>query len=96
MDMLALVADGGTSSQGIDVEDYSKFQGGAYSLTELDIADDSEFWGSAIARKIEFKDASTIRPVPGGNSTVPILEGMPQTTTTGIALVEIAPSYTVN
>ena len=94
-DMLALVADGGGWHEGIDVEDNAKFQGAAYSLTELDIANNGEFWGSAITRRVEFKDRSSIRPIPGANTTPPILEGMPQTTTTGPALTDVSSSYSI-
>ena len=94
VDMLVLVADGGGWHEGIDVEDNAKFQGGAYSLTELDISKNGEFWGSAMARRVEFEDDSTIRHIPGGEE-FPILEGMPQTTTTETTLEDITGSYTI-
>ena len=92
--MLVLVADGDGTSDGIDVEEDAKFQGAAFSLTELDISKNGEFWGSAITRRIEFKRDSTIRPLPGG--IMPILPGMPQTTITAPALTDISASYTIS
>ena len=92
-DLLVLVADGGGWHQGIDVEYAAKFQGGAFSLTELDVAPGGEFWGSAITRRVEFVDGTTIRHIPGG--VFPILEGMPQTTTTQPTLANIPGSFTV-
>ena len=92
-DLLVLVADGDGWHEGIDVEYDAKFQGGAYSLTELDVAHNGEFWGSAITRRVEFVDGTTIRHIPGG--VFPILEGMPQTTATGPTLENVPGSYTV-
>ena len=92
-DLLVLVADGAGWHQGIDVEYAAKFQGGAYSLTELDVSHGGEFWGSAITRRVEFINSTAIRHIPGG--VFPILEGMPQTTTTGPTLVNVPGSFSV-
>ncbi len=92
-DLLVLVADGDGYHEGIDVEYDAKFQGGAFSLTELDVAHGGEFWGSAITRRVEFVDGTVIKPVPGG--VFPILEGMPQETGGEPTLANIPGSYTV-
>ncbi|MGI9657380.1 MAG: hypothetical protein ACR2OD_00615 [Gaiellaceae bacterium] len=93
-DLLVLVADGDGYHEGIDVEYNAKFQGGAFSLTELDIAHGGEFWGSAITRRVEFVDGTVFKQIPGG--VFPILEGMPQTTGTEPALANVLGSYTVS
>ena len=93
VDLLVLVADGGGWHEGIDVEYQAKFQGGAYSLPELDVAHGGEFWGSAITRRVEFVDGTTFRHLPGGQ--FPILEGLPQTSGTEPTLANVPGSYTV-
>ena len=92
-DALVLVADGDGWHQGIDVEYDAKFQGGAYSLTEIDVSHNGEFWGSGITRRIEFINGTNFRHVPGGQ--FPVLPGAPQTPTIGTTLENVPGSYTV-
>ena len=92
-DLLVLVADGAGWHQGVDVEYAAKFQGGIFSLTEVDISHGGEFWGSAITRRVEFINDTTIRHIPGGQ--FPILEGMPQTTSGTSTLTNVVGSYSV-
>ncbi|MGI9657379.1 MAG: hypothetical protein ACR2OD_00610 [Gaiellaceae bacterium] len=92
-DLLVLIADGGGEHEGVDVEKQGKFQGGIFSMTEIDISKDGEFWGSAITRRTEFVQGTVIKQIPGG--VFPILEGMPQTTSTEPGLANVGGSYTV-
>ena len=91
-DLLVLVADGVGWHEGIDVEYNAKFQGGALSATELDISNGGEFWGSAISRRVEFINGTTIKHIPGG--VFPILDGMPDESVPAM-LANIPGSYRV-